>query len=136
MTFLEEIYPKVSAIKQISTDEFSVEFLDMGASYYRSMKSRQIDASTAVLMMLMERLGQKAEMMRSGRSQAFLLRVAERYEAAGVEVGREIARRSLLHSQHTPWVRQTLLRIVNDINAEHTAKWPDDNFSAPTIIIC
>lgn len=134
MTFLESIYPQVAAIRQISTDEFSKNFLGMGASYYRSMKARQLDASTSVLVTLMERLGEQAIVMRSGKAHTLLLRVAERYEALGEEVGREIARRSLQQAEQSKWVRETLLRIISNINSERVSD--DDTWSAPPIIIC
>lgn len=134
MTFLETIYPEVAAIKHISTDEFSRDFLGMGASYYRSMKARKLDASTSVLVTLMERLSEQAIVMRSGKQHTLLLRVADKYEALGEEVGREIAERSLQHAQHSKWVRETLYRIINKISDERDSvagRW-----SAPPIIIC
>jgi len=136
MTFLEKIYPQVAAIRQISTDEFSKDFLGMGASYYRSMKARGLEPSTAVLVTLMERLGEQAIVMRSGKAQTLLLRVADRYEALGEEVGQEIARRSLQQAQHSKWVRETLYRIVNNINSERERERDAGRWSAPPIIIC
>ena len=135
MTFLEGIYPQVAAIRQISTDEFSKDFLGMGASYYRSMKARSLEPSTAVLVTLMERLGEQAIVMRGGKQHTLLLRVADKYEALGEEVGREIARRSLQHAQHSKWVRSTLLKIINEIN-EQRLKREDHYYSVPHIIIC
>ena len=136
MTFLETIYPEVAAIRHLSTDEFSKEFLGMGASYYRSMKARNLDTSTSVLVTLMERLGEQAIVMRSGKPQTLLLRVANRYEALGEEVGCEIARRSLQHAHHSKWVRETLHRIVNNISNEGARERDADIWSAPPIIIC
>lgn len=136
MTFLEKIYPKVSAIKHISGDDFSKEFLGASSSYYRSMKSRNIDASTGVLVTLMERLGQRAQAMRSGKAQPFLMLVADKYEALAVEVGHEIARRSLQQCQHSQWVKQTLLRIVNEINSDRHDESDQEHWSVPPIIIC
>jgi hypothetical protein len=136
MTFLEKIYLKVSAIKQISGDDFSKEFLGVSSSYYRSMKSRNIDASTGVLVTLMERLGQRAQAMRSGKAEPFLMLVGDKYEALAVEVGHEIARRSLHQCQHSQWVKQTLLKIVNEINSDRHDQNDQENWSVPPIIIC
>ena len=136
MTFLENIYPQVAAIRQISTDEFSKDFLGMGASYYRSMKARSLEPSTAVLVTLMERLGEQAIVMRSGKPQTLLLRVADRYEKLGEEVGQEIARRALMQAQHSKWVRETLYRIVNNINSEREHERDAGMWLAPPIIIC
>jgi hypothetical protein len=136
MTFLEGIYPQVSNIRQINSDEFSKDFLGMGGSYYRSMKARGLEPSTAVLVTLMERLGEQAIVMRTGKPHSLLLRVAERYEALGEEVGREIARRSLQQVQHSKWVRETLQRIVNGINVDREQQRDAGRWSAPPIIIC
>lgn len=136
MTFLEGIYPQLSNIRQISTDEFSKNFLGMGASYYRSMKARGLEPSTAVLVTLMARLGEQAIVMRTGKPHSLLLRVAERYEALGEEVGREIARRSLQQVQHSLWVRETLYRIINNINSEREQQRDAGRWSALPIIIC
>lgn len=136
MTFLEGIYPQLSNIRQISTDEFSKNFLGMGASYYRSMKARGLEPSTAVLVTLMARLGEQAIVMRTGKPHSLLLRVAERYEALGEEVGREIARRSLQQVQHSLWVRETLYHIINNINSEREQQRDAGRWSAPPIIIC
>ena len=135
MTFLETIYPQVTAINHISTDEFSKDFLGMGASYYRSMKARQLDASASVLVTLMERLSEQAIVMRSGKQHTLLLRVADKYEALGEEVGREIARRSLQHAQHSKWLRSTLLKIINEINEQRLER-EDHYYGVPPIIIC
>lgn len=136
MTFLEQIYPQVAAIRQISTDKFSKDFLGMAPSYYRSMKARQMDASTSVLVTLMERLSEQAIVMRSGKQHTLLLRVADRYEALGEEVGREIARRSLQQCQHSQWVKQTLLKIVNEINSDRNDESGQEHWSVPPLIIC
>ena len=136
MTFLEGIYPQVAAIRQISTDEFSKDFLGMGASYYRSMKARSLEPSTAVLVTLMSRLGEQAIVMRAGSPHSLLLRVADRYEALGEQVGREIARRSLQQVTQSKWVRETLQRIVNGVNSDREQQRDAGRWSAPPIIIC
>jgi len=100
------------------------------------MKARGLEPSTVVLVTLMERLGQQAIVMRSGKAQTLLLRVAERYEAVGEEVGREIARRSLQQVQHSRWVRETLYRIINNIKSEREQQRDAGRWSAPPIIIC
>lgn len=136
MTFLEGIYPQVSNIRQINSDEFSTDFLGMGSSYYRSMKARGLEPSTAVLVTLMSRLGEQAIVMRTGSPHSLLLRVAEKYEALGEEVGREIARRSLQQVNQSKWVRETLYRIVNGVNGDREQQRDAGRYSAPPIIIC
>ena len=135
-TFIEEIYEQVTAIRYISTDDFSCEYLDKNPSYYRSLKSRHMEPSTSVLLTLMEHLGKQATVMRAGRSHQMLQQVAERYEALGVKVGKEITRRSFREKETSKWVRETLVRIVNSISDERNPDRDDSRFSAPAIIIC
>ncbi|MDB4235159.1 hypothetical protein OAI26_09700 [Sulfitobacter sp.] len=132
MTILEGIFEQVTAIKPISTDQFSTDFLGMNPSYYRSMKSRKLEPSTAVLITLMERLGEQAAVMRGGEH-ALLQRVAAKYQTLGEAVAREIATRSINQTQHSAWVRETIVRIMEEISA---ARSQNHTWSVPPIIIC
>ena len=139
MTFIEGIYRKISDITYISTDTFSTEWLCQNPSYYRSLKSRKIDASTTSLVRLMSKLGEQAEVLRAGRPNTHLYRVASQYEAIGEEVGAEIARRSTKQAEGSLWARTTILRIVKTINEQKLASAknnPHDPYSDPPIIIC
>ena len=132
MTILiERIYHQTNDISPITQDEFSTQFCgSKHPSYLRSMKARQTEASTQVLMNLMDALHQRAIMMRTGHHPT-LTKAAERYDALAQEVGEEIARRSLAASA-SKWVRETLVRLINRINDDKTSK----SYSAPPIIIC
>ena len=139
MTFIEGIYRKISDIRYISTDTFSTEWLNQNPSYYRSLKSRKIDASTTSLVRLMSKLGEQAEVLRTGRPNTHLHRVAAQYEAMGEEVGAEIARRSFKQAEGSLWARTTILRIIKSINEQKLASaqdHPRTPYSDPPIIIC
>lgn len=133
MTILiERIYNQVADINYISQDEFSTEFCGTTKSYLRSMKTRQMEASTSVLMTLMETLHQRANAMRTGNNtHQVLQRAAAKYDALADEVGEEIAKRSLKQTEASKWVRDALVRIINTLNDEKSSK----NYSTPPIII-
>ena len=133
MTILiERIYNQVADINYISQDEFSTEFCGATKSYLRSMKTRQMEASTSVLMTLMEALHQRANAMRQGNTHSVLTRAAARYDALANEVGEEIAKRSLKQNETSKWVREALVRIINSLNEDKSSK----SYQAPPIIIC
>lgn len=134
MTILiERIYHQTNDISPITQDEFSTEFCGATKSYLRSMKTRQMEASTSVLMTLMEALHQRANAMRTGNNtHQVLQRAAARYDALANEVGEEIAKRSLKQNETSKWVREQLVRIINRINDDKSSK----NYSSPPIIIC
>lgn len=133
MTILiERIYNQVADINYISQDEFSTEFCGATKSYLRSMKTRQMEASTSVLMTLMEALHQRANAMRAGNNtHQVLQRAAAKYDALANEVGAEIARRSLRQTETSRWVREALVRIINTLNEDKSHK----NYSTPPIVI-
>jgi len=134
MTILiERIYHQTNDISPITQDEFSTQFCrSQHPSYLRSMKARQTEASTSVLMNLMEALHQRANAMRQGNPHSVLTKAAARYDALANEVGEEIAKRSLKQNETSKWVREQLVRIINRINDDKSSK----NYSSPPIIIC
>lgn len=130
---IEDIYRQMNDISRLSTEEFSCGFLGMNPSYYRSIKSRSIEPSTRALMVLMERLHQRAIAIKAGsRSHQVLQKAADRYEELAKLVAIEIAQRTLKREKTSDWVRQTLLRIISSMN--------DDRHNSagtmPPIIIC
>jgi hypothetical protein len=132
MILIERIYQEVAAIAHISQDEFSVHFCKTKPSYLRSMKCRQRESSTAVLVALMENLHRRATEIQRGNSHKVLHMAAEKYEALANEVGVEIAKRSLKQTETSKWVREALVRIINTLNDEKSSK----SYSTPPIIIC
>jgi hypothetical protein len=135
MILIERIYQEVAAIAHISQDEFSVQFCKTKPSYLRSMKCRQRESSTAVLFALMENLHRRAVEIQRGNSHNVLRMAAEKYEALANEVGVEIARRSMKNAEASKWVRETILRIIGNIN-ESKENLSSDQYETPPIIIC
>ena len=56
MTFIEEIYTELTKRTPINTDNFSTDWLGQSRSYYTSIKSRHIEASSQSLVHLMNKL--------------------------------------------------------------------------------
>jgi hypothetical protein len=90
-----------------------------------------MEASTSVLMTLMEALHQRANAMRANNTHQVLQRAAAKYDALADEVGEEIAKRSLKQTETSKWVREALVRIINTLNEDKSHK----NYSTPPIII-
>ena len=135
MILIERIYQEVAKIAHISQDDFSVQFCESKPSYLRSMKCRKRESSTAVLVALMENLHRRAAEIQRGNSHKVLRQAASKYEALANEVGEEIARRSMKHVETSRWVRETLVRIIGNIN-EETENSSSARYESPPIIIC
>ncbi len=134
MTILiEHIYNQVADIHYLTQDQFSLELCgSKHPSYLRSMKARHTEASTAVLMNLMEALHQRANAMRQGNPHSVLMNTAVKYDDLANEVGEEIAKRSLKQTETSKWVREALVRIINSLNEDKSSR----NYTSPPIIIC
>lgn len=134
MTILiERIYEQVNALAPLSQDAFSIQFCgSQNPSYLRSMKCRKLEGSTAVFMHLMEALHQHANQLRVGMPHPSLQRIADRYDALGVAVGKEIAKRALTQVKTSAWVRDTLVRLINAMNEDKGKT----TYDVPPIIIC
>jgi hypothetical protein len=135
MTILiEHIYHQTNDISPITQDEFSTQFCrSQHPSYLRSMKARQTEASTSVLINLMNSLHERAIICRSeNNTHPTLTKAAARYDALANEVGEEIAKRSLKQTETSKWVREALVRIINSLNEDKSSK----SYQAPPIIIC
>ena len=129
MTFTESIYKKVSTISSVSTDDFSIEWLGQSRSYYSSLKARQIEASNAVLVQLMNKLVEQKQAMEMGRRHPTLQAASQRDDALAKEVALEIAHRTAKQDLGTTQVRKMLMSAITDL---HDKASP----SAPPIIIC
>ena len=53
MTFIEEVYTELTKRTPINTDNFSTDWLGQSRSYYTSIKSRHMEASSQSLVHLM-----------------------------------------------------------------------------------
>lgn len=114
MTFIQNIYEQVSSRTHIGTDEFSTDWLGQSRSYYTSLKARNIEASNAALINLMNKLEQQEQMMRGGEHQV-LKTVAMEYSVMMDKVALEIAKRSVKHNMATLRVRELVLKAVEGV---------------------
>ncbi|MDB9965156.1 hypothetical protein OAD55_01100 [Planktomarina temperata] len=129
-TFTESIYQKLNTISPLSTDDFSTEWLGQSRSYYSSNKARGYEASSGVLVQLMNRLiSQKEILLTNNDDHQVLTNAAKRYEALAAEIGEEIANRSIKSNIANSAVKKMLRRIIAEVNEQA-------NPSHPPIIIC
>jgi len=129
-TFTESIYQKLNTISLLSTDDFSTEWLGQSRSYYSSNKARGYEASSGVLVQLMNRLiSQKEILLTNNDDHQVLTNAAKRYEALAAEIGEEIANRSIKSNIANSAVKKMLHRIIAEVNEQA-------NPSHPPIIIC
>jgi hypothetical protein len=129
-TFTESIYQKLNTISPLSTDDFSTEWLGQSRSYYSSNKARGYEASSGVLVQLMNRLiSQKEILLTNNDDHQVLTNAAKRYEALAAEIGEEIANRSIKSNIANSAVKKMLHRIIAELNDKA-------NPSHPPIIIC
>ena len=129
-TFTESIYLKLNTIRPLSTDDFSTEWLGQSRSYYSSNKARGYEASSGVLVQLMNRLiSQKEILLTNNDDHQVLTNAAKRYEALAAEIGEEIANRSIKSNIANSAVKKMLHRIIAEVNEQA-------NPSHPPIIIC
>ena len=131
MTFIESIYNKIFAISSVGKDEFSIDLLSQSRSYFSSFKARQIEASNATLVQLMNKLVERKLAMEMGLQHPALQAAALKlkYNALAKEVVLEVAQRTVKHSLGTIRVRKMLMKAITDLlDKAHPSALP--------IIIC
>lgn len=121
MTFIQNIYEEVRSKTNIGTDEFSTDWLGQSRSYYTSLKARDIEASNAALVNLMNKLEQQERAMRYGKHEV-LNRVANEYSKMMDRVALEIAKRSVKHNMATFRVRELVLKAVEGVLEKSDAR--------------
>lgn len=121
MTFIQNIYEEVRSKTNIGTDEFSTDWLGQSRSYYTSLKARDIEASNAALVNLMNKLEQQERAMRDGKHEV-LHRVANEYGKMMDRVALEIAKRSVKHNMATLRVRELVLKAVEGVLEKSDAR--------------
>ena len=120
MTFIENIYKQVSDLTYLSTDDFSINWLQQSRSYYSSNKTRGIEASTTVLVKLMNKLTEQKEKLEfnNKKKHMFYLTNANKYNDLAKLVGREIASRSIKSNIANKRVKDLLVNIVTELNEQ------------------
>ena len=128
MTFTEQIYDKLSTLANISTDEFSIDWLGQSRSYYSSNKARGLEASNSALVKLMNKLTEQKQALAANTSHPVLLKAANEYDKLTNEIANEVANRSIKENLANQSVKEVLYRVVSEINEKNDP-------SAPPIII-
>ena len=114
-TFIEQVYEQIADIRYISTDDFSRDYLGKHPSYYRSLKSRHIEASTTALLSLLEALEKQATILKSRNSHPLMHSIAQKYEELGNIVCEEIAKRVLKNAISSAWTQKILIAVTNNL---------------------
>ena len=127
MTFTEQIYDKLSTLANISTDEFSIDWLGQSRSYYSSNKARGLEASNSALVKLMNKLTEQKQALAANTNHPVLLKAANEYDKLTNEIANEVANRSIKENLANQSVKELLYRVVSEINEQK-------NPSAPPII--
>ena len=128
MTFTEQTYEKLSTITNLSTDEFSMDWLGQSRSYYSSNKARGLEASISALVKLMNRLTDQTKALETGTSHPLLLNTAKQYQQLANDVATEVAYRSMKTSLANQTVKEMLYKIVSQMNDK---KYP----ASPAIVL-
>ena len=128
MTFTEQIYDKLSTLANISTDEFSIDWLGQSRSYYSSNKARGLEASNSALVKLMNKITYHKQALETRTNHPVLINAAMEYQKIANEIAEEVANRSMKANLANQKVKEMLYKIVADIY-EH------QHPSAPPIFI-
>lgn len=143
MIFIQRIYNELDEhFGNINTDDFSTEWLLQSRSYYSSLKARQIEAPSKVLMSLLGVINTKKMACEAGAAKqgsARLKSVAGMYGALADVVAEEIARKALaetINSKKCLEVREILLRSVKRLLEDEERKaLGESRYAAPAIAI-
>ena len=98
MTFAEKIYRQIKEVTEITTDQYSTEWLKQSRSDYSSLKAQNREVSIGALQELLSVVSttqQAALALSKERGYARLKSLAKIYQALSLEIAAEIARRKL-----------------------------------------
>lgn len=123
MTFIEQVYTELTKRTPINTDDFSKDWLGQSRSYYTSIKSRNMQASSQSLLHLMNKLTLLQQSMTSQQHQ--LLRTTG--VAHGVlceRIAVELAQRSCSKLVADLPVRRMIFAAFNDLMGHSNGHLP------------
>lgn len=98
MTFIEKIYMQIKQVAEITTDQFSIDWLKQSRSYYSSLKAQNREVSIGVLqelLLVVSTRQQAAFALSKERGSERLKSLANIYHSLVMQIASEIARRSL-----------------------------------------
>ena len=133
MTFVETIYNELGQIHNISTADFSTDWLKQSKSYYTSLKTRNIDASNGALVNLLNKLDEENELIRNKNNNQ-LNHVVVKNSALADKVALEIAQRSIKHNMASTNVKKKVLKAVENVLEKSDVRY-SDGATASTIIL-
>ena len=133
MTFVETIYNELGQIHNISTADFSTDWLKQSKSYYTSLKTRNIDASNGALVNLLNKLDEENELIKNKNNNQ-LNHVVVRNSALADKVALEIAQRSIKHNMASTNVKKKVLKAVENVLEKSDVRY-SDGATASTIIL-
>ena len=133
MTFVETIYNELGQTHNISTADFSTDWLKQSKSYYTSLKTRNIDASNGALVNLLNKLDEENELIKNKNNNQ-LNHVVVKNTALADKVALEIAQRSIKHNMASTNVKKKVLKAVENVLEKSDVRY-SDGATASTIIL-
>ena len=133
MTFVETIYNELGQTHNISTADFSTDWLKQSKSYYTSLKTRNIDASNGALVNLLNKLDEENELIKNKNNNQ-LNHVVVKNSALADKVALEIAQRSIKHNMASTNVKKKVLKAVENVLEKSDVRY-SDGATASTIIL-
>ena len=133
MTFVETIYNELGQTHNISTADFSTDWLKQSKSYYTSLKTRNIDASNGALVNLLNKLDEENELIKNKNNNQ-LNHVVVKNTALADKVALEIVQRSIKHNMASTNVKKKVLKAVENVLEKSDVRY-SDGATASTIIL-
>ena len=133
MTFVETIYNELGQTHNISTADFSTDWLKQSKSYYTSLKTRNIDASNGALVNLLNKLDEENELIKN-KDNIQLSHVVVKNTALADKVALEIAQRSIKHNMATTNVKKRVWKAVENVLEKNDVQY-SNGATASTIIL-
>ena len=133
MTFVETIYNELGKTHNISTADFSTDWLKQSKSYYTSLKTRNIDASNGALVNLLNKLDEENELIKNKNNNQ-LKHVVVKNTALANKVALEIAQRSIKNNMANTNVKKRVWKAVENVLEKSDVRY-SDGATASTIIL-
>ena len=124
MTFTEQIYNKLSTLANISTDEFSIEWLGQSRSYYSSNKARGLEASNTALLKLMHKLTEQKQALAANTKHPVLLKASKEFHILTLKVAAIISKRTLTQNPTYEVVSEILFSAAKNTYKNHDPSKP------------
>ena len=133
MTFVETIYNELGKTHNISTADFSTDWLKQSKSYYTSLKTRNIDASNGALVNLLNKLDEENELIKNKNNNQ-LKHLVVKNTALANKVALEIAQRSIKNNMANTNVKKRVWKAVENVLEKSDVRY-SDGATASTIIL-